>query len=99
MSSLYDFTHHKLGEDPGTQSGLEPPILDPQEEPIPQQAAPPQHGTIDCNARANQARFDGALKGDLYYSQWEAKNSHHGRVENHATVLGKVLEKEIFPLG
>lgn len=97
MSSLYDFTHHQMGVGTGRQKirTIQPDESAKQETTPP----PPVHGTISGNAQANKARFSGALKGDLYYSQWEAENTHHGRIENHTTVLGKVIEKEIFPLG
>ncbi len=96
MSSLYDFTHHQMGVGTGRQKFRTP---EPDKTPTQEEAPAAVSGTIAGNARANEARLAGDLKGDLYYSQWEAKDTHHGRVENHATVLGKVIEKEIFPLG
>lgn len=97
MSSLYDFTHHQMGVGTCKQKfrTIPPDVPENQKD----ASSAPVSGTISGNAKANEARFTGALKGDLYYSQWEAENTHHGRVENHATVLGKVIEKEIFPLG
>ncbi len=96
MSSLYDFVHHKMGEDPGCQnlhSHIPGPIPD-TDEPVPRAS-----GSIEASAKANAARRKGALKGEMYYSQWEAKDTLEGRPEDAATVRGKVLEKEIFPLG
>lgn len=96
MSSLYDFVHHKMGEDPGCQNlhlHIPGPIPD-TDEPVPRSS-----GSIEASAKANAARRKGALKGEMYYSQWEAKDTLEGRPEDAATVRGKVLEKEIFPLG
>lgn len=96
MSSLHDFVHHKLGEDPGSQSfDVRIPDIMPEDMP----AAPPVSGSIDSNRKANDARFSGSLKGDLYYSRQEAQSTVNGREESPQTVRDKVIEKEIFPLG
>lgn len=96
MSSLHDFVHHKLGEDPGRQNfKAHLPSKVPQTE----GPTPPAQGTIACNQKANEARSSGALKGDLYYTRQESVSTQKGNVESQQTVIDKVVEKEIFPLG
>lgn len=96
MSSLHDFVHHQLGEDPGSQH-FETHIPDVMPEDM--KPTTPVEGTVSSNEKANKARFEGALKGDLYYSRQDAKSTQKGRVESPETVAEKVIEKEIFPLG
>lgn len=96
MSSLHDFVHHKLGEDPGRQNFR---AHLPHDAPQQEGPMPPVQGTISCNRKANEARFEGALKGDLAYSRQESVPTRRGNVETDQTVIDKVVEKEIFPLG
>lgn len=95
MSTLKDFVHHKLGAMPG-------PVPEPPLQPAPPARADVAQGAaeaVDPNAHAAKARAEGALKGELYYTQAEAQPSVKGWVESDETVDSKLCSKEEFPQG
>lgn len=95
MSTLHDFVHHKLGAMPGPAP--EPPL--PQGKSAQHKKGHRPAGRISSNGRADDARMDGALKGELYYTQDEAEPTTEGWVESDRTVTHKLLSKEMFPRG
>lgn len=55
---------------------------------------------IASNAKANKARAQGSLKGDLAYTEQQGHVSmQEGWVEDSRTVAHKVKSKEEFPQG
>ena len=56
-------------------------------------------GRIAPNGRADDARMNGTLKGDLFYTQDEAVPTPEGWVESDRTVDHKLISKEMFPQG
>lgn len=96
MSTLHDFVHHELGAMPG-------PVQNPKsitgKQPSKKQGKYAPAGRISSNGKADDARMDGGLKGDLYYTQEEAVATPEGWVESQRTVDHKLLSKEMFPQG
>ena len=95
MSSLHDFVHHELGAMPGP---VPPPPAPRKKEAGPQKGHRPA-GRIAPNGRADDARMNGTLKGDLFYTQDEAVPTPEGWVESDRTVDHKLISKEMFPQG
>lgn len=95
MSSLHDFVHHELGAMPGPVP--EPPAPKPNDARSKTGHRPA--GRIQSNGRADDARMNGGLKGELFYTQDEAVPSTEGWVEDKRTVTHKLLSKEMFPRG
>lgn len=95
MSTLKDFIRHDLDSMPGPAP--EPPVP-------PKKAAQPcapqkAGGAAEPSVRAAKARAQGALKGDLFYTQAQAHPSVKGWVESDGTVDHKLCSKEEFPQG
>lgn len=95
MSTLKDFVHHKLGAKPGPAP--EPPA--PSASAAPGPGGAKQSGAVDSSAKAARARAEGDLKGDLFYTQAQARPSVKGWVESDETVEHKLYSKEEFPQG
>lgn len=74
----------------------------PPAQPLPPQQAQEQAQELNCvgrSRRAWQAKLEGGLRPDLYYSGQEAVPCREGWVESQHTVASKLESKEEFPLG
>lgn len=74
----------------------------PPAQPLPPQQAKQEAQGLNCvgrSRRAWQAKLEGGLRPDLYYSGQEAVPCKEGWVESPHTVASKLESKEEFPLG
>lgn len=70
--------------------------------PLPKRQAEQNAQQLNCVSRSRsawQAKLEGGLRPDLYYTGQEAVACREGWVESRHTVASKLESKEEFPLG